>query len=106
MHTVPEGIYNPITTMGVSAMFTFQLDDTKRQTLPAPHCCNGSCRFFQVLVHSHFDLVSSILIQFAIRKVAQMAPDMISSVAILCTLKEIGTQAAFLFQVTWLIKTF
>ena len=60
----------------------------------------------QVLVHSHFDLVSSILIQFAIRKVAQMAPDMISSVAILCTLKEIGTQAAFLFQVTWLIKTF
>ena len=63
-------------------------------------------RVVKILFHSHFDLVSSILIQFAIRKVAQMAPDMISTIAILCTLKEIGTQAAFLFQVTWLIKTF
>ena len=26
----PEGIYNPITAMGFSAMFTFQLDNTKR----------------------------------------------------------------------------
>ena len=26
----PERIYNPITTMGFSAMFTFQLDNTKR----------------------------------------------------------------------------
>ena len=35
-----------------------------------------------------------------------MASQMISSVAILCTLKEIGTKAAFLFQVTCLVKTF
>ena len=27
---VPERIYNPITAMGFSAMFTFQLDNTKR----------------------------------------------------------------------------
>ena len=26
----PERIYNPITAMGFSAMFTFQLDNTKR----------------------------------------------------------------------------
>ena len=26
----PERIYNPIATMGFSAMFTFQLDNTKR----------------------------------------------------------------------------
>ena len=30
IRTVPEGIYNPITAMGFSAMFTFQLDNTKR----------------------------------------------------------------------------
>jgi hypothetical protein len=28
--TVPEGIYNPITAMGFSAMFSFQLNNTKR----------------------------------------------------------------------------
>ena len=28
--TLPERIYNPITAMGFSAMFTFQLDNTKR----------------------------------------------------------------------------
>ena len=28
--TVPKRIYNPITAMGFSAMFTFQLDNTKR----------------------------------------------------------------------------
>ena len=28
--TKPERIYNPITAMGFSAMFTFQLDNTKR----------------------------------------------------------------------------
>ena len=28
--TMPERIYNPITEMGFSAMFTFQLDSTKR----------------------------------------------------------------------------
>ena len=27
--TMPERIYNPITTMGFLAMFTFQLDNTK-----------------------------------------------------------------------------
>ena len=27
--SLPEGIYNPITAMGFSAMFTFQLDNTK-----------------------------------------------------------------------------
>ena len=27
---MPERIYNPITAMGFSAMFTFQLDNTKR----------------------------------------------------------------------------
>ena len=27
---VPERIYNPITAMGFSAMFTFQLDNTNR----------------------------------------------------------------------------
>jgi hypothetical protein len=40
-----ERIYNPITAMGFSVMFTFQLDNTKRQTLPAPHCPNRSCRY-------------------------------------------------------------
>ena len=28
--SMPERIYNPITAMGFSAMFTFQLDNTKR----------------------------------------------------------------------------
>ena len=28
--TMPERIYNPITAMGFLAMFTFQLDSTKR----------------------------------------------------------------------------
>jgi hypothetical protein len=28
--TLPERIYNPITAMGFSAMFTFQLNNTKR----------------------------------------------------------------------------
>ena len=28
--TLPERIYNPITAMGFSAMFTFQLDNTNR----------------------------------------------------------------------------
>ena len=40
-----ECIYNLITAVGFSAMFTFQLDNTKRKTLPAPHCRNGSCRY-------------------------------------------------------------
>ena len=30
IETLPERIYNPITAMGFSAMFTFQLDNTKR----------------------------------------------------------------------------
>ena len=29
-YLLPERIYNPITAMGFSAMFTFQLDNTKR----------------------------------------------------------------------------
>ena len=40
----PERIHNPITEMGFPTMFTFQLDKTKRKTLPAPYCRNGSCR--------------------------------------------------------------
>ena len=35
--------------MGFSAMFTFQLNNTRRQTLPAPHCRNGSCRYVLAL---------------------------------------------------------
>ena len=30
MQNLSERIYNPITAMGFSAMFTFQLDNTKR----------------------------------------------------------------------------
>ena len=30
MKTLPERIYNPIMAMGFSAMFAFQLDNTKR----------------------------------------------------------------------------
>ena len=45
----PERIYNPITAMGCSAMFIFQLDNTKWQTLPSPHCLNGSCRYVRAL---------------------------------------------------------
>ena len=51
----PEPIYEPITAMGFSAMFTFQLDNTKRQTLPAPHCRNGSCRYVRYLSHQSRD---------------------------------------------------
>ena len=40
-----ECIHNPITAMGFSEMFTFQLDNIKRWTLPALHCCNGSFRY-------------------------------------------------------------
>jgi hypothetical protein len=47
--TLPKHIYNPITAMGFSAMFTFQLDSTRRKTLPAPHCRNGSCTYIRVL---------------------------------------------------------
>ena len=36
--TRPERIYNPITAMGCSTMFTFQLDNMKKYTLPEPHC--------------------------------------------------------------------
>ena len=38
--------------MGFSAMFTFQLDNTKRETLPAPHCRNGSCRYVWAVTES------------------------------------------------------
>ena len=30
INSMPESIYNPITAMGFLAMFTFQLDNTKR----------------------------------------------------------------------------
>ena len=30
---MPERIYNPITAMGFSAMFTFQVDNTKGQLI-------------------------------------------------------------------------
>ena len=30
-------------------MFTFQLDNTKGYSLPAPHCRNGSCRYVQAI---------------------------------------------------------
>jgi hypothetical protein len=43
---------NISTAMGLSAMFTFQLDNTNRQTLPAPHCRNGSCRYVRALAFS------------------------------------------------------
>jgi hypothetical protein len=46
-----------------------------------------------ILVHSHFELASLFLVQFATRTVTQM----ISSVAIWCTSKVIGTKAAILF---------
>ena len=51
----------------------------------------------QILVHTHFDLVSSVLVQFATRTIAQMAPQMMSSVAIWYHSKEIGTKASLLF---------
>ena len=44
-----ECIYDPITALGFSAMFTFQLVNTKRKTFPAPHCRNGSRRYVQAL---------------------------------------------------------
>ena len=34
-----------VTTMGFSALFTFQVDNTKSQTFPALHCRNGSYRY-------------------------------------------------------------
>ena len=36
--TMPERIYQLIAAMGFLALFTFQLDNTMRKTLPAPHC--------------------------------------------------------------------
>ena len=46
---IAKRIYNPIMAMWFSAMFTFQLDNTKRLTLLAPHCSNGSCRYVWAL---------------------------------------------------------
>ena len=46
---MPKCICNPFTAMVFLAMFTFQLDNTKRQTLPAPHCRNGSCRYVRAM---------------------------------------------------------
>ena len=36
---------------GFSAMFTLQPENTKRYTLLAPHCCNGSCRYVRAEPH-------------------------------------------------------
>ena len=43
--TLPKHIYNSHYGNGVPAMFTYQLDNTKRKKLLAHHCCNGSCRY-------------------------------------------------------------
>ena len=58
------------------------------------------------LVHSHFDLVRLLLVQFATRTVAEIETQIISSVVIHCTSKEKWTKSAFLFWVTHLIKIF
>ena len=44
---MPEHIYNPIMVMGYLAIFTFQHENTKRPTLLAPYCRNGSCRYIR-----------------------------------------------------------
>ena len=46
---LPKCIYSPIPAMRFLAMFTFQLDNNKRQTLSALRCRNGSCRYVQAL---------------------------------------------------------
>ena len=61
--TVPERIYNPITAMGFSAMFTFQLDNT----LPAPHCRNGSCRYVRAVCATPITVMGSIMGLFSLR---------------------------------------
>ena len=43
--TVLQRIYSSIMAMRFSVMFTFQLHNTKSQTLPAPHCRNGNCNY-------------------------------------------------------------
>ena len=50
----------------------------------------------QILVHSHFELVSLLLAQFATKAVTQM----IKSAAILFTSNKIGAKAAFVFEIT------
>ena len=45
----PECIHNLIMAMRFSAMFTFQLDNTKRETFPAPNCRNVSCRYVRAM---------------------------------------------------------
>ena len=39
---------------GFSAVFTFQLDYTKRYTFLAPHCHNGSCRYVRAMLSLSF----------------------------------------------------
>ena len=55
----------------------------------------------QILVHSHFDILSLLLTQFATRTVAQMATQMISSVAISLYLKrDMGKNTSSLLSST------
>ena len=60
----------------------------------------------QILVHSHFDLVSSRLAQLVCTTVAQMATQRAFELIFCCASKEILPKSAFLFCVMYLIKTF
>ena len=52
-HSPNEWTYlQPHYCNGVFEMFTFQLDDNKKQTLQAPLCCNGSCRYVRAMSDS------------------------------------------------------
>ena len=57
-----ERIYNP--AMGFSAMFIFPLDNTERYTLPAPHCCNGSCRYILAVPSTNPNVQLLIKLQY------------------------------------------
>jgi hypothetical protein len=72
----------------------FKVSKIQTRTVSAETICGNTIA--QIILHSHFDLVSSVLVQFTSRTIAQMTPEMISSVAFSCTSKEIG-KIAFLF---------
>ena len=48
--------------MGFSAIFTFQLDNTKKETLSAPYCRNGSLDIFGHDVKDLNSFLFSVLI--------------------------------------------
>ena len=52
---MPECIYNPITTMGFSAMFTFQLDTLRGKNCRHPIAVMGVVDMFgsQIIVHTN-----------------------------------------------------